>query len=95
MFRKSPRAKWLIGIAAIVVLIMSVMAATDAHHSVNVDPSSREAMISVLGSPNPSRSLAKKRKHLIDSSAAGTPTSAFLKPMAPSAIKRASCISVG
>ena len=60
MFRKSPRAKWLIGIAAIVVLIMSVMAATDAHNSMNMDPSSREAMISVLGSPNPNPSLGEE-----------------------------------
>jgi hypothetical protein len=51
MFRRPPSAKWLIGIAAIVVLIMSVMGATDAHNAMNVDPSSREAMtISPLSS---------------------------------------------
>ena len=39
---------------------MSVMAATDAHNSMNMDPSSREAMISVLGSPNPNPSLGEE-----------------------------------
>jgi hypothetical protein len=43
MFRRPPSAKWLIGIAAIVVLIMSVMGATDVHNAMNVDPSSRKA----------------------------------------------------
>jgi len=50
----------LVGVVAIVVPIVSVVAATESRNSVNLKLSWREAMIRVLGSPDPSPSLGEE-----------------------------------
>jgi hypothetical protein len=57
MFRTLPRMRLLVGVVAIVVPIVSVVAATESRNSVNSKLSWREAMIRVLGSLDPSPSL--------------------------------------
>ena len=60
MFRTLPRMRLLIGIVAIVVPIVCVVAATESRISVNSKLPWRDAMIRVLGSPNPSPTLGEE-----------------------------------
>jgi hypothetical protein len=60
MFRTLPRMRLLIGIVAIVVPIVCVVAATESRNSVNSKLPWRDAMIRVLGSPNPSPTLGEE-----------------------------------
>jgi len=59
MFR-TPRRRLLLTTIAIVVLIVCVVAATESRNSLNSKLPWREAMIRVLGSPNPSPSLGEE-----------------------------------
>ncbi|PYV76515.1 MAG: hypothetical protein DMG96_13795, partial [Acidobacteria bacterium] len=54
--RKIPTGSMLIGFVELSVLVVCALAATESHR----DLSPREAMISVLGSPNPNPSLGEE-----------------------------------
>src|SRR5438309_4702281 len=56
IMRKIPTGSMLIGFVALPVLVVCALAATESHR----DLSPREAMISVLGSPNPNPSLGEE-----------------------------------